>query len=371
MKLSGSRRILTAGVILLCVLDGLLFVVLQRLDSSQASDVSGPLYKTLTVEQLKVLAPDPFVYLHNNLEEIVLYQDADGALHLTREAFRQGMIDRFGCHTLAHEIGHHAASEGHFEHIELHISDANINFCGGGFMHGVEGGLAESGHPGFREDLYYFCTLALPVATTYAACYHGAGHAFVDRSQDFPEALQLCDTLITDERITATACYQGVFSEHIERMQREGVENSELLGFCASIRQALQNICALELNGLNITPASTNAVVEETLKICVYNDYPATVKTGCLESVSWAAADRDVWQRGKIVLLPVIFNFPQEFRRVYIVATTNRMKEHLKDGTVNTNSSFCQAFPSQDDQQFCRERILTKDNRAFTHTAFP
>ncbi len=315
-------------------------------------------YKTLTIEDISMLSPNVYEYIRDNLEKIILYQDIDGVTKLTRDAFERGEINMFDCHTLAHMIGHHAAAWNHFNHIDLHVSDENVNFCGGGFMHGVEDGIATYERLGFREELYKFCNLVLPKAKAYGACYHGAGHAFMKKVQDPKRALAICDTLIISNHITSIACYRGVFSEYMDTLKKEGKRNVSLLVFCASLPQKLHQSCALELNGFGITPESTDSQIEQNLRDCINNEYNMDIKVACLESVSWAATDSILARQNRIIPPDFIFSLPTKLQQTYMFATASEIKKQLKNGSQKDWSSFCNSFPDKDNQISCNKYIL-------------
>lgn len=356
MKSSKIRVILIIVIVLIFFDLGLFFIFLDFKHSQVKETSQYSFYKDLTIKDIP--KSDVYNYLINNLDKIILYQDIDGVTKLTREAFQYGLIDMFDCHTLAHEIGHHAAEEEHFSHIELHVSSENVNFCGGGFMHGVEGGLATYERPEFRQELNYFCQLLQPVAKTYTGCFHGAGHVFMKKSEEPIMALSLCDSLITNKNNTPIFCYRGVFSGYLENLKKAGKENEFLIGFCDSLPQKLHQNCALELNGLGVTPKSSFSEIEQAFRDCIENQYSFEIKTACLTSVSWAATDAILARQDNIVPPSSIFNLPKDLRQTYIYATLNSIKRQLRDGANKNWTSFCSSFSDSDDLQSCREYML-------------
>lgn len=316
-----------------------------------------------TVAEILLTSPSVYEYVTGNIERIILYQDAEGAINLVKKGFEQGAVNMYECHTLAHLIGHHAVQHNHFNHIGMHVTAENVNFCGGGFMHGIEEGLASQADPNFREKLYRFCKSALPVATAYRGCYHGAGHAFMRKSDDFKKAFVLCDSLITDQRVTATHCYRGVLSEYIDKLQESGKDNTFLLDFCAYLPQQFHEICGFELNGLSVKPDSSPLEIEQAFRDCTQEKYDVDIQSACMQSVSWVATGNILAKQDEIIPPNFIFTLSPELRQAYIFGTTAIIRRTIENGAHKNWQSFCASFPAVNDRSSCKESMGINNRR--------
>jgi len=306
-----------------------------------------------------------FEYIRENVNDIIISGGIKGAIQLTQEAFKQEAITMYQCHTLAHTIGHHSnpdISE------DIHILIENgVDYCEGGFKHGLEAEIALRGLEGdynFRPEIYRFCSFLLEKSTV-GDCYHGAGHEFMGYTLDVKKALDLCDTLTEGPLKDVTNCYTGLFSEYTNILGGVDGEtgyrianpilklDSSPMDFCASLDKPYQIPCALELNGLYFGTSSTYEMLEEKLRGCINPKYNQELQIACIKSTSAVFYQHQLPKEHSPKPPDYILSWAEEPRRAFIVGAGTEMNQFLINGVKIDWQTFCQPFPS-DEFSLCR-----------------
>lgn len=308
-----------------------------------------------------------FDYVRQNLSEIVNEGGIAGAVRLTQEAFKQEAITMYQCHTLAHMIGHYS---------KLGISDnfsiltkIGVDFCEGGFKHGLEAEIALRGLRGgfdFRPELYNFCSQLIE-ASAVSDCYHGAGHEFMREKMDAKQALSLCDTLTDGPIKEVTNCYTGIFSEYTNLLGGvDGETGYELTTgpplqltaypteFCATLDNKYQVSCALELSGFKNAFHPSAEALEQSLIKCTNKEYGKTLQVACLKSVAAVSTQHALPNLSTITPPKSILTLSPDLREAYILGAGGEMSEFIKNGQNKDWQTFCNYFP-QEDQAFCSQ----------------
>jgi len=271
-------------------------------------------------------------------------------------ALEEERIDMFVCHSMAHDIGHYAGYEKYFSDIESNLSKRNLDFCGSGFMHGVEGELANHTYPSNVDHLFEFCNLALAYSPYYNGCYHGAGHAFMENEPDIAVALTFCDQLTTTESITAEHCYRGVFSQNAIYAHAENQTPAERILFCDSQSgELMQSVCASELNGLEL-PAETNQEeINEYIKLCTEKSMTKPVKLGCVRSVATVSLDRLQGIGKKVIVPSAIAVETVEVQEAYLQGIFGAVAKYPSGSFFE--ETFCESFVGQEVHTYCVSNI--------------
>lgn len=297
-------------------------------------------------------------FFEKNIHIFFKHEGINGMVQRVIKALATGQIDMFACHSLAHDIGHYAGYPEYFGDINQYATKENLDFCGSGFLHGVEGQLANNEYPQSINDLYNFCKIAMPLHPYYNGCYHGAGHSFMQNTKNPTEALAQCDLLKVDESITVKDCYRGVFSEHVNYVISQGKGYSYLLDYCNSLSAVVQANCAQELHGLGLSPETNQAEIEEAFKKCTDKKYSQIIQENCVSSVAEVAVDRLVGQ-GKDVTPPeVVTLFNDKFFTAYIEATIGSFLKTKSINPAKTMNNFCELFHKQSQKDLCVQKVL-------------
>jgi hypothetical protein len=294
-------------------------------------------------------------YFAEHIDIFFKEEGINGMINRVIDALAREQITMFVCHSLAHDIGHYGGYPDNFPSVAEFLSKKNLDFCGSGFMHGVEGQLANEPYPQNVKDLYTFCRLVLPLEPYYEGCYHGAGHSFMENTRDPDEALAQCDMLKTDDVVSDVySCYQGVFSEHANYLRASGKGDAQLLTYCGSLTLNLQQYCAAELNGLDLPPDASLSEVEEKLHSCVDGAYSDIIKQGCIRSVAGVAVDRLLGQGEEITVLPFVLTLPIDLQHEYISSTIWAFGKTAAHNDRFTLSGFCASFEQRESRDHCR-----------------
>lgn len=285
-------------------------------------------------------------YFTANIDVFFREQGINGMIQRVIKALEEQQITMFVCHSLAHDIGHYGGYPDNFPDIESYLTKENLDFCGSGFMHGVEAQLANEPYPQNVEALHYFCTLVLPKRPYYQGCYHGVGHSFMEQTNNPYEALSQCDLLITDEIVSDVGnCYRGVFSEHANYMRKLEKNNKDLLAFCNSLEHSMQQMCAEELNGLELPTTATDSEIARTFEDCLQSEYSLVIQKGCVKSVAGVAADHIIGQANRALTpSPVMLMVAPAMQHEYMAGTYGALLKTAPYRDV-TFHDFCEGFP--------------------------
>lgn len=312
--------------------------------------------------------PKVFEHIREKLVDIVNEGGIQGAIDLTKVAFRQEAITMYQCHTLAHMIGHSSVLS-ISKNIDL-LREVGVDFCEGGFKHGLEAEIALKGLRAgynFRPELYEFCSSLLKVSSV-GDCYHGAGHEFMRETMDPKKAIELCDTLKGGPINTVANCYTGLFSEFTNMLggldgetgyelttgPSKSIETSPI-DFCASTFDEQHQIpCMLEIGGFRNARHSSPEELEKALLKCVANKYKIPLQAACLKSVAAVSTQHALPDLPTITPPKSILALPSDLRRAYILGAGGEMSEFIKNGQQRDWQTFCNAFP-KDDREFCRQ----------------
>lgn len=347
------RTILTILILLL----GLYLV--NFLESNQTSDFD---YKAV-LTALRKDTQSVFKKMRDELPKIVEQGGIQGAMALAGEAFRQEAISMYECHTFTHLLGHYSklVLEGNMKI----ISDFGPDFCEGGFKHGIESQIVLEDID-YKDRLHELCKVYRD--KSFGGCYHGAGHTFMRQTHDALQALSICDTLKDDMNVDVFDCYNGVFSEYTNLAG--GVDGETGLEFpegpalvlkqppmeiCSSLPDPAAIPCALELNGLGISEASTMEDIDRALRRCVAGTYAEQLKAACLQSVAAVGAQHELPKKTTLFLQPFILSLSDELRRGYIKGAAIEMLQFIKNGVDKDWPVFCSGFAVQSDQKLCAE----------------
>lgn len=307
--------------------------------------------------------PNVFEKMRDELPSIIEQGGVEGAMTLAGEAFRQEAITMYECHTFTHLLGH--ASQLDDEGNTKIIGDFGPSFCEGGFKHGIESQIVLE-DPDYKTRLHELCRIY--GSKSFGSCYHGAGHTFMRQTLNALEALPICDELKDEVNTEVSDCYYGVFSEYTNLAG--GVDGETGLKFpegpvillkqppmeiCASLPDPVAIPCALELNGLGISEASSIDDIDKALRRCTSGIYSGGLKAACIQSVAAVGAQHELPRKSTLHLQGYILGLADEFRAAYIKGAATEMLQFIKNGVEKDWQAFCSGFSASPDREFCAE----------------
>lgn len=356
----------------------LIFIVLLELSfllihiRNPTSKISNDQYKPkLDLSNIRKETPQVFEYIRLNLKDIINNGGIPGVVELTKEAFKQEAITMYECHTLGHIIGHYSNLD-IAENIHVLIENG-VDFCEGGFKHGLEAEIALRGLEGdydFRPEVYRFCDFLLE-NSLIGDCYHGAGHEFMGYTRDPEKALSLCDTLDQGPLKDTTNCYTGAFSEYTNLLGGVDGETGYLLSngpffelketpieFCASLSESHQIPCVLEVGGYGFGINSTPETLERALNNCTSGKHKNELQAACIHSATAVYYQHQLTKETTIIPPDYISALSTELQMAYIAGAGTEMKQFIINGVNKDWKTFCNSFPN--DGNFCKEIFVGK-----------
>lgn len=363
MKRSVRLKIPVFLFILLLILVIILSVLNKKLVYKNEGKVFDSGKKLAEIRSKKA---DVFGYLRENLKNLVEKYGIQAVTALTKEAFRQQAITMYQCHTLAHYTGHFYPNES--KNLD-DIVNYDIDYCEGGFKHGLEGEITARNESDTLEKLHRLCSLFRRMGSI-GACYHGSGHEFMREKLDIEKALSSCDSLFErGPKEDVSDCYKGVFSEltnligGVDGETGYGLKgsppltiNASPMDFCSQLKDVHQIPCALELNGYQLSPSSTHEQIEKRLKGCVDNKYHIKLQAACVQSIAAVSAQHVLPRQSTITPPSFILTLPSELRRAYITGTLVEMGAFIKNGVEKDWQTFCRSLQSVNESN-CQQII--------------
>ncbi len=306
-----------------------------------------------------------FVTIRDTLPDIINKWGVQGAIDINEYAFTHNKYGIYNCHVLSHMTGHEAVVY-YGEDYDKVVSH-DTHFCELGYRHGAEAQVALSGGD-YKNNLYRMCD-AIKRKNPDAACYHGAGHAFMNESLDVDASLKMCDDLINETHTVedVTPCYNAVFAELTNLVGgTDGgtgivytggppltMDEKTPLEYCSKFGDRYRIQCVFEFSGLGVSEASTPEDIEKKLIACSNEEYDAELEEACIRSVSAVGTQHELAAKHTIIVPQHILGLSDELRRAYIIGAGTEMKQYLISGTGRDWQSFCGEFTEQEDTQLC------------------
>lgn len=358
MKKSVRTKISGFSFILLVILVVILSVLTTKLIYKNDRKVFDSAEKLI---EIRLKEADVFDYMRENLAGLIKKYGIQPVTALTKEAFRQQAITMYQCHTLAHYTGHF------YPDGSKNLDDLvnyDIDYCEGGFKHGLEGEITSRNTPDTLGKLHKLCSLFRKMEST-GGCYHGSGHEFMREKLDVEKALSACDLLFEGgPKEDVSDCYKGAFSELTNLIGGvDGETGYELtsgppltidtspMDFCAKLKGAHQIPCALELNGYQISPSSTLEQIEKRLVGCVDSKYSIQLQAACLQSIAAVSAQHILPKQTTIIPSSFTLTLPSNLKKAYLTGIAAEMSQFIKNGVEKDWQTFCNSFKA--DAQFC------------------
>ncbi|MBP9669318.1 MAG: hypothetical protein KBE09_03445 [Candidatus Pacebacteria bacterium] len=237
-----TRRHIILGVLIGCVIGAGAWWSSFRTET--ASTVGLRLGKT----------ESPIQAFQESLPELTETQGAAYAIEAVFAATKERLISSGECHLLLHNVGH-AALAFSLEHSEALAVTSEVKACLGGYLHGIEAEIVESGQDA-RVRLWDMCVQARAWGIANGPCFHGVGHAALEWTQDVPKALAFCDSLAGGPEEDMRGCYRGVFSQlsdYIAGMSAASnpfpeVDPKNSFIYCRTLDEKFQFACQTQLS---------------------------------------------------------------------------------------------------------------------------
>lgn len=213
----------------------------------------------------------------------------------------------------------------------------------------------------FIADLKRCCKI-LRELNTGTSCYHGAGHAFFQKTRDVFKALKQCDYL-KEEGSDLQNCYTGVFSEYgnqalgfdgdtglaIKGEPRIRLDLDNPYQFCTGVDEQYKNACYTQLTKIFIKPVDPIGSLEK----CLQNVFEERVQTTCMRIVSGVLA-RNIYSSQEVVKPPpIILSSTPLLRKAYIEGVHEGFMSFRSSGIQKDWKKECELFPLGVDVVYC------------------
>lgn len=347
--MASKRRFIYFILVSFLVLDITLFVTWKQLQVKNQSRNSTP----LNVANI--------ISTERNLYEYINQYGIDSTLDIIKNSLKDEQISIARCHNLVHLVGHKAYSL--FPNDLDKLSNYHQTLCGGAFQHGIEAEIT-SNHDDPINILHEFCGLTLQKRNG-DFCYHGAGHAYLQKSRDINKSLQFCNSLLDGPLKDPANCYRGVFSEYA--FQIDGIDGDTgnrisvgptmklptkyPMDYCQSLDDKYHESCASQLSRIIFSSIR----VEDPLKECNSQSYSLVVQAGCLKIVSAVIAQREFTDTDTVKVPSYILSLSDPLKIAYVRGIAGEYQAFLDSGVEKNWRSICNSFKVQTDIQKCAE----------------
>jgi len=335
---------------------------LLGIGSNNSANGQKPFTAEKFIENLHAQHENVFEDTRKNFKEIAKQYGIAAVIGLTQTAYAQHDLTVGECHSLLHLIGHHAYW---YYQKDLQKLAPYVNqFCATAFVHGVEAEIALANQRPY-DGLRRFCEVVKSKDASIG-CYHGAGHAFLEQTNDIASSLARCDALGEGQKESPDNCYGGVFSQFgnnilgfdgdtgLHFQPTVHFDQTHPLRFCLPLAERYQDQCVRQLVKV-IQPDSTTDITESNLRECGLKDYPKTLQAVCAH-VTALFYTENLLDAGKPLLAPPTFDALQtELRQNFIGGMYHAIRDFLASGGKgDTVSQWCDTFKQKGDYAYCK-----------------
>lgn len=308
--------------------------------------------------ELKKGNSDPFRYVRDNLSQIIEVGGIDGAIGLSEKAIQSKMIDMSNCHVLLHGIGHLAYE--YFDKDLNKLSRFDSKICQAAFQHGVEAQITQIEKEPYEILKLYCETLRKVIPGIY--CYHGAGHAFMQMSNDANVALVNCDKLAGGPEKDLGDCYRGIFSEYGNRaLNYDGdtglifpgeplvkLDFQRPYDFCLEFDKQYQNSCFSQLTKV----VYRGPDIDGSIKECLKKDYSSEIQETCVKIIAAIHIQQVLSRQDQFAPPSLILQLSENLRQAFIFGAREAFTSFIQTDIEKDWSGFCGEFESGD-REFC------------------
>lgn len=311
-------------------------------------------------EGLFIKKDQTYESLFGNIAKISKTTGVRNAYNLVVYNFENGKYDINKCHSLMHILGH-AAYEFNGNNFEVY-KNGDMSKCMDGFWHGVEAQivLEELVDPERMSlSIKNFCKFAKGV-NPKVECYHGAGHAFVQKGFSTTLALEQCDRIISDGY---EDCYRGVFSEHVNLLR--GIDGdsdsvipgvipiklgqSEIFKECLIYDSKYKNACVSQFSVF----VSDIDGLEAQIKTCEL--YNTDISSVCVLKVAANYASGNLSNNAELTIPRGFSGYGDLTRRSYIEGIVGQYIHHF--GPNGGVLDFCKKLEVENDKKYCLSEV--------------
>jgi hypothetical protein len=319
------------------------------------------------VEALELENPDVFAAVRGELDYLVQTHGIQAAIDVNHHAFKNHKYGIYQCHVIMHLLGHEAVS--YYGSDFDSVINAHVEYCELGYQHGAEAEVALSGG-NYQEELYRMCTM-IKQKNPNSACFHGAGHAFMNESLDVKKSLALCDDLQTDKFSQADfdTCYNSVFAELTNLVGGTdggtglpytggpplSIGDQTPISYCSQFEGRYRTQCLFEFSGLRVNENSTTKDIQNKLLECTSSDFDEEMEAVCIHSVAAVGAQHELARSSTVVVPPEVLSYSAKARGAYIAGAGTEMLQYIISGVPKDWNKFCDNFKETDEYKSCTD----------------
>lgn len=308
-----------------------------------------------------------FEDVRDSLKDIIKKWGIHGAIAINTAALRHSKYGIYQCHVIMHLIGHEAVV--YYGTDYGAVINQRIEFCELGYQHGAEAQVVYSGGD-YKDELYKMCGL-IQKKDPNAACFHGAGHAFMNDSLDVDKSLKLCDDLVNEKYTVENMmpCYNSVFAELTNLVGGKdggtGIEytggpplsigNLTALQYCSKFGDRYKVQCLFEFSGLGINENSTSEEVTTKLLACSDKNFEEKFEAACIHSVAAVGTQHELAYSNTVRIPKHIYTLPKALRTAYIYGAGNEILQYMISGVPKDWNAFCNSFSNTEDKKTCTQ----------------
>ena len=349
-------------VVLLGVISFELFSVWKKA-SGDSRDSQFPIASVFF--SLKGERPSMFQSIYKHIGSLEIKGGIEGVVGLIEYSFKEQAINQSECHTLLHALGHTAY--GRYPKDWQRLATSKSTLCVASFEHGVEAqiAIAQAADPTqMVSELQAYC-VALREKHPGITCYHGAGHAFLQRTKgDVNRALGLCDSLKGGPVSDLQDCYRGIFSEFgsealgidgdtglpIAGVPRVEIVPKKPFDVCVSIGADYQRACVSQLSKIYYKNDVVKAMAD-----CIHSPYLSWIRERCIMTIAGIHAMQTLSSHESMKTPVEVVGYTPENRAAYIAGTAEGFVSFSLSGIQKDWQSWCGSFAESSDAALCRE----------------
>jgi hypothetical protein len=309
---------------------------------------------------IPIMESGTFKEQRNQIYHILNDQGPETAIHVVKQGLEDKKIILSQCHGMLHAVGHVA----YYKDKDLsHIITLVDETCYAAFLHGVEAEIVIEEPDQFIQKLGTLCQYVKKKDSSIS-CFHGAGHAFMQDSNDVKVSLKRCDGLSITQINDLDNCYGGVFSEFGNRVTGFDTDTGEHtqgpplikfaytahpIEYCETVERKYQAACARQIVKIKYQENNMKANLAE----CQLPGLSQEMTGVCINISSTFFAETELYKDMSISLPVEVTSLSKKNKEEYIRGTYTALRSYTPAKNLGIAESFCKQFTSTIDKSMC------------------
>lgn len=341
-KFNIKKKILIISIIIISIL---VITILVKIDETKSRQV--------------IFEKADFAEQKRQIWDILQNQGTKTALKIIKKSVMDKKLDVSKCHVMLHTVGHYSYSyDQNLKNIEKLID----NTCYSAYLHGIEAEIVNDEKEEYISILNHLC-IDIKQKHKGVLCFHGSGHAFMEKYDNIEKSLKSCDGLSKTLKEDVKNCYGGVFSEFGNKIEGYQTDSGEVLEeksiinftykhplhFCLTLPEKYRYDCARQLVKLKFNDSDMKSTLDECLVDGLTND----MTDACVNTSSMFFTEINLYRNNDVPLPEDVSKLSENAKKEYMLGAKTALLNWPPANFTKISKSFCYKFNKEKDRKTC------------------